>query len=566
MVKSCAALALTLGMAGASRAQTLLLDNFDDTAGPAASQGDGIVDTSEYRAPFGGDGDFVGRTQFRFSLPAENVTTSAAGSTDGKVAVLELSTNNPLDATNMSFLGTDLITKRNYAVGGGLRMTTRMRVDAATAAKGGMVAAPFMYNVTRQNPPGTLVRDEIDHELITNNSAGPTDNTFTNIWNDGNFASGGSGQTISNPVGFDISAFHDYRTDWTPTSVKWYIDNALVRTVTGSDVPDDPMRAHWNFWAPDNTFTAAYNAGLTPTAAPGTTYRVEVDKVQVDRLNTTLGPNLLVDPSFENQTRAGTGIGGWSLFPPPEFSQSVSYDSAQLVAQDGSASLKVFGPFHGSTDASGAYQNVPAAPGQQFEGSIWAQAPSFDPIKGTQNYATLTLQFCNSSNQVIGSVNFSPGTNQQETAIYDGRDANMIEDNWVQYFVDGVAPTGTAFARINLFFIQQANEGGAVWFDNAELRLLTNNAPAANADFNSDGKVDGADLLIWQRSLNSGTTRATGDANGDGAVNAADLAVWKSHFGLASSTGAAAAVPEPTAWLLSLAVCGGLALGRRRLA
>src|SRR4051812_1349176 len=115
MVKSCAALALTLGMAGASRAQTLLLDNFDDTAGPAASQGDGIVDTSEYRAPFGGDGDFVGRTQFRFSLPAENVTTSAAGSTDGKVAVLELSTNNPLDATNMSFLGTDLITKRNYA-------------------------------------------------------------------------------------------------------------------------------------------------------------------------------------------------------------------------------------------------------------------------------------------------------------------------------------------------------------------------------------------------------------------------------------------------------------------
>ena len=91
------------------------------------------------------------------------------------------------------------------------------------------------------------------------------DNTLTNVWNDGNFASAGAPVMISNPPGFDVTQFHDYRTDWSPTSVKYYIDGTLVRTET-SVVPDDPMRAHVNFWAPDSTFAAAYNAGLTPSA------------------------------------------------------------------------------------------------------------------------------------------------------------------------------------------------------------------------------------------------------------------------------------------------------------
>ncbi len=141
-------------------------------------------------------------------------------------------------------------------------MTVRMRVQAGTP--GGIVAAPFLYDTQRENPPGTLVRDEIDHEILTNNAqtAGP-DNTLTNVWNDGNSASPGAPVTISNPAGFDVTQFHDYRTDWTPTSVKWYIDNSLVPTET-SVVPDDPMRAHINFWAPDSNFAAAYNAALQP--------------------------------------------------------------------------------------------------------------------------------------------------------------------------------------------------------------------------------------------------------------------------------------------------------------
>jgi hypothetical protein len=545
--------------ASSAPAQVLLIDNFDDTHGPAAAQGDGIVDIAAYRPPFGGDANdaFVGRTQFRFTQPAENVSTAAPGSTDGKVAVLELSTYNPLDP-GAAFFGTDMITKRNFARGGGLRMTTRMRVDAAAAAQGGMVAAPFLYDVQRESPPGTLVRDEIDHELITNFSTGATPHsTFTNVWNDGNFDSAGAGQFITNPAGFNISAFHDYRTDWTPTSVKYYIDGTLVRTET-SVVPDDPMRAHWNFWAPDNSFTAAFNAGLNPTAtSPGTTYKLELDRVQIERFDTVKGPNLLLDSSFEGQLQNPGGIGGWQLF------NNAFFETGPVIPQDGATALKVFGPFSGGANASGAWQNVAAAPGQEFEGSVWAFSPLADSILGNPNYTALTLQFCNAANEVIGSVDFSPGTNQKETAIYDGRDPLMIQAEWVQYTVNGLAPADTAYARLNLFFIQLTpNLGGAVWFDNVELNRLTSNAPSAN--FDGDDDVDGVDFLTWQRNIGGAGTLAQGDANNDGTVNGLDFAVWKEQFGAQQATANAAAIPEPSTWAVASVLAAGRALRRRR--
>jgi autotransporter-associated beta strand protein len=87
-------------------------------------------------------------------------------------------------------------------------------------------------------------------------------------------------------------------------------------------------------------------------------------------------------------------------------------------------------------------------------------------------------------------------------------------------------------------------------------------APAADADFNNDGRKDGADFLIWQRNqgLATGATNALGDANGDGAVNAADLAIWKTAFGTAVPV--AASVPEPAA--AALLLCGAAALLSRQ--
>lgn len=85
-----------------------------------------------------------------------------------------------------------------------------------------------------------------------------------------------------------------------------------------------------------------------------------------------------------------------------------------------------------------------------------------------------------------------------------------------------------------------------------------------NADFDSDGDIDGADFLTWQRGYGIGATLEQGDANDDGSVNGADLTIWQDQYGDAPLV-AAVTVPEPTALalLFTAAVCG-LAIRRER--
>lgn len=83
----------------------------------------------------------------------------------------------------------------------------------------------------------------------------------------------------------------------------------------------------------------------------------------------------------------------------------------------------------------------------------------------------------------------------------------------------------------------------------------------ANADFDDDGDVDGADFLVWQQQNGSSVGAGTGaDGNGDGLVNGGDLALWKSSFGTGATTAvteaSVAAIPEPTS--LGLGGLGGL--------
>ena len=74
--------------------------------------------------------------------------------------------------------------------------------------------------------------------------------------------------------------------------------------------------------------------------------------------------------------------------------------------------------------------------------------------------------------------------------------------------------------------------------------------PSIPGDFDEDGDVDGADFLTWQRDL--------GDAP--------NLAIWQGAYGTGALAAAAsaAAVPEPTALLLSLLGIVAMAGSRRR--
>jgi hypothetical protein len=89
----------------------------------------------------------------------------------------------------------------------------------------------------------------------------------------------------------------------------------------------------------------------------------------------------------------------------------------------------------------------------------------------------------------------------------------------------------------------------------------------STGDFNADGKVDGADLLNFQRGVGASVPAlgGQGDGNYDLTVNSQDLALWKAQYGGApAGSVTAAAVPEPAACVLMFAGIGLLFRGKRR--
>jgi T5SS/PEP-CTERM-associated repeat protein len=81
--------------------------------------------------------------------------------------------------------------------------------------------------------------------------------------------------------------------------------------------------------------------------------------------------------------------------------------------------------------------------------------------------------------------------------------------------------------------------------------LLTVGTLPPPGDFNLDGRVDGADLLAWQRG-NSPTPNSP-----------EDLATWQASFGPSETTPATTAVPEPDAVSWVGLASASLILGRR---
>ncbi len=103
-----------------------------------------------------------------------------------------------------------------------------------------------------------------------------------------------------------------------------------------------------------------------------------------------------------------------------------------------------------------------------------------------------------------------------------------------------------------------------IYTSNSVLVSVVSWAAASGPDFNGDGVVDNLDLQIWLANdgLTSGASVVQGDADGDGDVDGVDFLIWQQNLGPYPGAGAgsgsalAAAVPEPTGFVLLL--IGGL--------
>ncbi len=118
------------------------------------------------------------------------------------------------------------------------RVEARMKV-----AKGeGLVTSLFTYYDLNPDPD-TEENDEIDIEILGKDPTKLETNYYT--------AGDGDHSTVID-LGFDASLdFHDYAFEWSPASIKWYVDGKLVHTEDGSrgPLPSHPGSIMVNFWA-----------------------------------------------------------------------------------------------------------------------------------------------------------------------------------------------------------------------------------------------------------------------------------------------------------------------------
>jgi hypothetical protein len=87
----------------------------------------------------------------------------------------------------------------------------------------------------------------------------------------------------------------------------------------------------------------------------------------------------------------------------------------------------------------------------------------------------------------------------------------------------------------------------------AYLRSTPDNLPG---DFNSDGVVNGRDVLYWQREVVH--------TDGSSQFAAGTLQEWEAGFGLSNPLISASSVPEPTSFALTMLAASAGLFGRRR--
>lgn len=105
----------------------------------------------------------------------------------------------------------------------------------------------------------------------------------------------------------------------------------------------------------------------------------------------------------------------------------------------------------------------------------------------------------------------------------------------------------TFFLGINEF--QNSSSSGRPIFDQIDgIEFLAASVPVLPGDYNGNGKVEGADYVLWRKTLGQTGTKLAADGNDNGVVYDGDFQLWRANFGIASAS--AAAVPEPSALTL----------------
>ena len=216
------------------------------------------VDQSVWAFPTG-NASFNGRTQMRAAYP----------SVSNGLLHLQLDTYNPTaNPVGNSFYGSEILTRGSIEQGHGFIAEIRARMVNPVK---GLVGGAFLYNFF----PATQTHSEIDFELLSN----LPNKVQTNIYS--NEPLGAGHPEIDGTTPFDITQFNNYRIEWWPDHVRWFVNEQLVRENT-TIIPHEALALHLNFYAPACEWATACDASLLPASKPqdNKTYLFDVDWVR----------------------------------------------------------------------------------------------------------------------------------------------------------------------------------------------------------------------------------------------------------------------------------------------
>lgn len=167
--------------------------------------------------------------------------------------------------------------------------------------------------------------------------------------------------------------------------------------------------------------------------------------------------NFVLNGSFEetleNKNPGASGdydaIRYWS-----RWSQQNS-ERSELAAHSGRYSFKAW-------ENGGIYQNfaAPIEKGKTYQINCYMYTPGNDRLKGG-SYGLVKLEWLNTNGAVLDNL----------TVLSPHFDSNMSPDTWHLMSVQGSAPENAVNGRVALEFVVSSGSSGAIFWDDAEVRI-----------------------------------------------------------------------------------------------
>ncbi len=234
-----------------------------------------------------------------------------------------------------------------------------------------------------------------------------------------------------------------------------------------------------------NTVPGYTNVTVTGTSPANTAFARIVLKYQqaaggggsvnfdLASLSTVTAVGTLVNAGL--QLYDGTNFPGWVTYSA---GWNVVPDALAINTRTGTSAVQMFGqyPGNGAANESGVYQDLPAADGQVWQASVWAENRPNDLTQGA-NQGVLKIEFHDTSGNLLDS--------DQLTVV-----ASNSPSYYQQFFLKRLAPPSTATARIVLAYDQVNDAGGSADFTAPTLAQLTvhDPRPVLNSSF-EDGSL-----------------------------------------------------------------------------